>query len=351
MKQFFGVSQSGNLKEAVRGLHNPQMLLLMSNPGQFEQHVEELEKLFPQVPSIGCIGMSYDTRVVEKGVGVVAFCDGVKAAANVLEQVSSMPVKYIQRLQQDVRAVGASQRDTVCIDFCAGNDACALTTIYTVLRPLGVSLVGGTGDGGRISANGKVYEDAVAYALIKNCGGRVKAYKENIYHKMGDYRFIASGTDKSKYIIGALNGQPAKQVYQKILHVTEEQILTQTFKNPFGKINGDDTCIISIKEVDGNALACFGLVKDSEVLILLELGDYRATVRDTIRAIRSDFPRISGVFSVNCLFRYKLFTENGYMQEYLQDMSTLGAHAGLVGYGEHYNHQFVNQSMSCVVFE
>ena len=110
MKQFFGVSQSGNLKEAVRGLHNPQMLLLMSNPGQFEQHVEELEKLFPQVPSIGCIGMSYDTRVVEKGVGVVAFCDGVKAAANVLEQVSSMPVKYIQRLQQDVRAVGASQR-------------------------------------------------------------------------------------------------------------------------------------------------------------------------------------------------------------------------------------------------
>ena len=53
MKQFFGVSQSGNLKEAVRGLHNPQMLLLMSNPGQFEQHVEELEKLFPQVPSIG----------------------------------------------------------------------------------------------------------------------------------------------------------------------------------------------------------------------------------------------------------------------------------------------------------
>ncbi len=131
MKQFFGVSQSGNLKEAVRGLHNPQMLLLMSNPGQFEQHVEELEKLFPQVPSIGCIGMSYDTRVVEKGVGVVAFCDGVKAAANVLEQVSSMPVKYIQRLQQDVRAVGASQRDTVCIDFCAGNDACALTTMIS----------------------------------------------------------------------------------------------------------------------------------------------------------------------------------------------------------------------------
>lgn len=351
MKQFFGASRSGNLKEAVHGLRDPQMLLLMSNPGQFEQHVQELEQLFPKVPSIGCIGMSYDTKMVEKGVGVVAFYGGVSAAANVLEQVSTMPVKYIQRLQQDVRKVDASQRDTVCIDFCAGNDACALTTIYTVLKPMGISLVGGTGDAGKVSANGRIYEDAVAYALIKNNGGRIRTYKENIYHKMGDYRFIASGTDKSKYIIGALNGQPAKQVYQKILHVTEEQILTQTFKNPFGKLSGDDTCIISIKEVDGNALACFRQVNDSDVLILLELGDYRAIVRDTIRSIRSDFPRISGVFSVNCLFRYKLFTQNGYMEEYLREMSALGAHAGLVGYGEHYNHQFVNQSMSCVVFE
>ena len=188
MKQFFGASLSGNLQEAVRGLQRPQMLLLMSNPEQFAQHVEELERLFPQVPSIGWIGMCYSTRVVEKGVGVVAFCDGVSASANVLEQVSTMPVKYIQRLQADVQQVHATQRDTVCIDFCAGNDACALTTIYTVLRPLGISLVGGTGDGGRVSANGKVYHDAVAYALIKNQGGRVKAYKENIYHQMGDYR-------------------------------------------------------------------------------------------------------------------------------------------------------------------
>ena len=168
---------------------------------------------------------------------------------------------------------------------------------------------------------------------------------------MGDYRFIASKTDKSNYIIGALNGQPARDVYQRILHVTEQQILTQTFKNPFGKINGNDTCIISIKEVNGSALSCFRQVNDSDVLILLELGDYQAIVKDTIRLIRSEFPKISAVFSVNCLFRYKLFSENNYMQRYLKEMSALGSHAGLVGYGEHFNNQFVNQSMSCVVFE
>ena len=351
MRQFFGTSRHGNLKEAVKGLGHPQFIMLFSNDGQFDTHVKELEALYPGVPSIGCIGMSYDIRVVERGVSVIAFLDGVHAVANVLEQVSVMPVRYIRRMEEDMKKVDASQRDTVCIDLCSGNDACVLTTIHTALKHRNISLVGGTGDGGKVSANGRVYEDAVAYGLVKNLGGKVKTYKENIYHQMGNHRFIASGTDKAKYILGSLNGQPAKQVYQSILHIDEQQISTQTFKNPFGKLNGDDVCIISIKEVNGNALACFRQVNDSDVLVLLELGDYRAIVKETIGSIKKDFPKLSAVFSVNCLFRYKLFSDQHYMEEYLNDMRSLGSHAGFVGYGEHYNNRFVNQSMTCVVFE
>ena len=292
MKQFFGMSQRGELREAVHGLSRPQFIMLLSNKEQFEAHVRELEGLFPGVPSIGCIGMSYDTRVVENGVGVIAFSDGVRAAANVLEQVSVMPVKYISRLEEDMKTVGGSQNDTVCIDFCSGNDACVLTTINTVLKHKKISLVGGTGDAGKVSANGRVYEDAVAYGLIKNLNGKVKTYKENIYRQMEDYQFIASRTDRANYVIGALNDRPAKQVYQDILKVSENDITTQTFKNPFGKINGDDTCIISIKEVKGDSLACFRQVNDSDVLVLLELGDYKEVVRQTIREIQRDFPRL-----------------------------------------------------------
>ena len=48
MKQFFGMSRSGDLREATRGLSNPQLILLMSNSQQFETHVHELEKLYPR---------------------------------------------------------------------------------------------------------------------------------------------------------------------------------------------------------------------------------------------------------------------------------------------------------------
>ena len=139
MKQFYGMSQSGNLQDAVKGLVNPKLIILMSNGKQFEEHVEELQKLYPKVPSIGCIGMSYDTIIVENGVGVAAFTEGVNVVVNLLEQVSTMPVKYIRRLEQDVEKIGASQRDTVCIDLCAGNDACVLTTMYSVLGKRGIS--------------------------------------------------------------------------------------------------------------------------------------------------------------------------------------------------------------------
>lgn len=351
MKQFYGMSQSGNLKEATQGLHSPKLILLLSNAKQFAAHVSELNALYPDVPSIGCIGISYSRTVVENGVSVVAFTEGVVALTNVLEEASSMPVKYIERIEHDLQRINASSSDTVCIDFCTGNDACVLTTIYSVFGKKNISLMGGTGDAGKVSVNGKIYEDASVYALVKNLGGKVKVYKENLYQPLSNYRFIASKTDRSKYVLGELNGKPAKQVYMDTLHISEKDIVNQTFKNPLGKMNGQDVCIISIKEVVGNTLSCYRQANDSDVLTLLELQDYTQIVEETISKIRSDFNHISGVFSVNCIFRYLLFVQEHHMDDYLKSMGTLGNHAGFIGFGEHYNNQFVNQTMTCVVFE
>jgi len=347
------MDKGGNLKEALRAISAPKLLLLMSNAKQFEQHVEELEKQFPGVPSIGCIGGSYSGQTVQAdgGVAVVAFEGNLTVAANVLEQASTMPVKYFGRLEADLDRVKAAENNTVCIDFCTGNDACVLTTIYSVLGKRKISLMGGTGDAGKVSANGKIYEDADAYALIRNNDGKIKVYKENIYQPMPGCRFIASKTDRSKYLLGELNGKPARKVYQDLLQISDKDIETQTFKNPFGKMNGQDVCIISIKNVEGDKLACYRQINDSDVLTLLEAKDFSKVVDDTIQQIHRDFKHVSGVFSVNCIFRYLFFTQEHYFDTYLKTMATLGDHAGLIGFGEHYNQQFVNQTMTCVVFE
>ena len=353
MKQIYRVDKSGNLAQAISEITAPKLLLLMSNNEQFEQHVEELERYFPGVPSIGCIGGSYggQTVVADKGVAVIAMEGNLSVVTNVLEQASTMPVKYIGRLEEDINKVAASENNTICIDFCSGNDACVLTTIYSVLGKKHISLVGGTGDGGKVSVNGKIYADADAYALIRNNDGKIKVYKENIYKQVPACRFIASKTDRSKYLIGELNGRPARKVYQDILNIGDKEMATQTFKNPLGKMNGQDICIISIKEVVGDKLECYRQVNDSDVLTLLELQDISHVVENTINQIKKDFTHISGVFSINCVLRYLLFSQEHYFETYRKSMSVLGDHAGLIGYGEHYNQQFVNQTMTCVVFE
>lgn len=232
MKQIYRVDKGGNLAQALSGITAPKLLLLMSNKEQFEKHVEELEQHFPGVPSIGCIGGSYggQTVAVDNGVAVIAMEGNLNVVTNVLEEASTMPVKYIGRLESDISKVGASESNTVCLDFCSGNDACVLTTIYSVLGKKHISLVGGTGDGGKVSVNGKVYADADVYALIRNNEGKIKVYKENIYKQVPDCRFIASKTDRSKYLIGELNGKPAKKVYQDILNIGDKEMADTDIK-------------------------------------------------------------------------------------------------------------------------
>ena len=77
--------------------------------------------------------MSYQTSVTEKGVSVTAF-EGVEAVTDVLEQASIMPVKYISRVEKALQKINASSENTVCIDFCTGNDAAFLRLCTVSLK-------------------------------------------------------------------------------------------------------------------------------------------------------------------------------------------------------------------------
>lgn len=353
MKQFIGTSARGNLEEAIRGLKDPELLILcVSDKEQFKSVVEQLEQAFPKVPSIGCVGQSYgQTQVLENGIMVTAFLDGVTAVANVLTDVSTMPLKKIHRLERDAAAVSPGKDNTVCIDFCSGNDEMVLTTMSSVLSKKHISLTGGTAWEGLVSANGVVYEDACAYAIVKNNKGRAKVYKENLYQPT-DKRFLVTKSIPSEYVICELDGKPAEKVYMDELGIGKQEFSNQTFKNPLGHCLGDEIYIVSIKESRGNGtFACFRKVNPKTTLSILQIGDIPQIVDQTVAQMKREFPRLSGIFSINCLFRYLMFQEQNYMGTYLKNIGSLGTHAGLIGLGEHYNEHHTNQTMSCVVFE
>lgn len=355
MKQFIGTSDTANVKEAVNGLTDPKLLIFFCCKETFQEAAKQLNEMYPNIPTIGCAGMSYyGMKRLEKGMAVIGFLEQITITANILEKASIMPLKYIQRVIDCVQEIKAEERNTICIDFCTGNDTCIVSTLNMVLQENHISLIGGTADE-YVSFNGVIYKDACVFALIKNNTGKIKAYRENIYKRMErekSQQFVVTKTDPKEKIIYELNGKPAAEVYQRALQIPDEKVAVQTFQNPLGRQIGTDVYIMSIQElVTPGALRCYKQANAMDVLTILELDDYKQVVQQTISHITDDFSHISMILSVNCLFRYLLFQEQSFLTEYLQMMNLSNNHIGLVGLGEHYNTQHANQTMSCVVFE
>ena len=190
--------------------------------------------------------------------------------------------------------------------------------------------------------------------MIKNLRGKIKAYKENIYiQPQGtEKQFMVTEAEPKDYRIRTLENMSAEKVYTSELGISRDKITTQTFKNPFGHVCGSDTYIVSIKGVEADgSITTFRPANKMDFLTILSMDDYKEVVQDTISRIKSDLGNASAVLSVNCLFRYIMFNEDHYWDSYLAEMCRSFSHAGMVGVGEHYNTQFVNQTMCCLAFE
>lgn len=356
MKLTYGNSKSGDVEEALKNITEPEALFFaVASEDMLERTAAEIEKRFPGVASIGGVGQSYkDKEFFDAGVTVIAMKDKIKVAADVLEQASVMPIKYIKRLEAAVAAVGGERGNTACFDICsAGADVRAVTTLSDFLCRQGYDLAGGTSNSSAVACNGKVYPDACAFFIIKNLNGKIKSYKENIYvHSQEERQFMVTEADSKNYKLCTLENTPAEKIYTSVLGISRDKITTQTFKNPFGHVCGSNTYIISIKGVEDNGdIITFRPANKMDFLTILDLGDYRAVVQDTIASIKRDLGGASAVLSVNCLFRYIMFNDDHYWDSYLDEMSRSFSHAGIVGVGEHYNTQFVNQTMCCLAFE
>lgn len=118
MKFTFGNSRKGDAAEALSGIKEPAALFFsVAGEDMLERTAMEIEKRFPGVASIGGVGQAYtDKQVYDAGITVIAMKDNIKVVADVLEQASVMPIKYISRLENAVKAVGGEQGRTACLD-------------------------------------------------------------------------------------------------------------------------------------------------------------------------------------------------------------------------------------------
>ena len=233
------------------------------------------------------------------------------------------------------------------------------------MKRYGVSLIGGAIFENldfppiHVAYNGKLYKDAMVYSIIKNTTGKVKVYKNNIYVRKNDKLHFATKTKMSDMsILEFDNGLSPLELYTSETNLditsTKDKIINNTFVSPLGRIVGDEVFIISLRDCSPPApeLACFRAVNLNDCISILHLGDYEK-IEDELRAqIRADIPNPSLIFSVDCIFRFMLYSQNGYFDTYVRNMNEAARnHFGIVSGGEQINDQPVNQTAVIAVFE
>lgn len=362
MRSFIGKSSNMHVEtaiaEATRGMTEPDFIIFMTPYEELEKTAELLHKKYEGIPSIGTLGITMaNGNVSSDSTVVIGFFD-VTVSADIIEEISKCPVSHIGKLERNVQAVHPGRENTVCIEFCTGEEERLVTTLNAGLERYQIGLVGGTVFGqpkhvaGVVAYNGKIYKDACTYAIIKNRKGKVKIYKENIYEKKSDITHQATKVDlKNKGLI-ELDYKPAYEVYSKELGVPQYKIIDNVLANPMGRAVGREVFISSMRKLtsDGTIIN-FKRINENDTICFLSLMDYELVGESTRNKIKSDIRHASLVFTIDCIYRYILFESQGYIKNHARNMALLGPHVGVVGGGEQYNNQHVNQTMVCAVFE
>lgn len=362
MRSYVGIGK-GNVKDAVRdavnGIGNPSAIIFLSSFSQIRETAEILAQKFQGISCIGTLGTKLaNGEYGDDSLVVLGLYDDAKTECGVIKDISLCPVAAIGEINEKVNRVSPGRENTVCIEFCTNDEEKLVTTFNSCLEKRGVKLAGGTvfgvPDGKKpvVAYNGRVFEDACVYAIIKNTTGKVGVFKENIYEKKTDKYHFASKVDTLKKAVIELDGRPAADVYSNEVGVPKNKIVENVFNNPMGRAVGEEVYISSMMDMDSRgALYNYKRINKNDCIYFLSLGDYKEIERNNRESIKASFSKISLVFSIDCIYRYLLYQQEKYFDTYVHDMAELGNHVGIIGGGEQFNNQHVNQTMVCAVFE
>lgn len=362
MKTFIGNgtgAAESAVNQALKGLESPSAIIFMAPYGALETAAGIIMERFPDTPSIGTIGTKFHNGIVgDTNIVVLGFFEDAKISCGVMEHIDLYPAVSIRKVEKSIAEIAPGKDNSVCVEFCTCAEEMLVTTLFLALQPKGIPMIGGSafgapdGKASIVACNGKVYENACVYALIKNTTGRIRVYKENIYSKASDQCYYATKVDTKRKALIQIDNRPAADVYSEALNVRKEDIIGNVLQNPIGRVVGDQVFISSMREMGANGeLVNFKQINRNDCIYFLKRDDYDQIEKETRRQIQADAHRISLVISVDCIYRYLLYQQEHYLDTYRKDMAALGNWVGVVTGGEQFNNQHVNQTMVCAVFE
>ena len=286
MKGFVGIGRADHVEtaitEATAGLKKADFLILIAPFSKIEAAAALLGEKYPGTPMIGTSGEGIAKEMrLNQAVIVIGFA-GVEVCTGVIEDVRTTPVKSMHTFLANLKAIEPGDSDTICLEFMTGCEERVLSTVHDSLQEAGVPLIGASaygvllGEKHCVILDGKVHTRSCAYAFVKNKGGRIHLYKENIYKRQSRRAHFASLVEPGTKTLFQLDGVPALELYQEETGVQLEDILSAMPRHPLGRALGEDTCIIQTMSVDRNGVMFNGkAIYENDSIYIMDVDDYR----------------------------------------------------------------------------
>ncbi|MBR6268400.1 MAG: FIST C-terminal domain-containing protein [Selenomonadaceae bacterium] len=349
-----------SLEVVAESVESPQMLLFYSRPGTLEQAAAFFADRFPDIPTLGICSTSVVCNGVvdEPDILLMSFDDEYRIACGLIRDLSQCPVQHVFQFQKDVESVGAGDEDTVCLEYCTGNEEMLVTTLNAVLDKYDIPMVGSTVfEGlermgkGEVACCGDIFMDACIYAVIRCNRGKVRTYYENIYMRTELTVHQVTKVDVDKRSIIEIDGRPAADVYCDVVQVPRESIVEMNQRYPFGRVLGTRIFVADVAKVmpDGS-LCCNKRLNPNDAICFMDYGRYQEVARETIERVQQENKNIYFTITGDCIHRFWLYQSDKFLERHANNLRRLGEHAGNICGGEQYHHQHINQSMVMIVF-
>lgn len=348
--------------QAASELKGCSFIVYCAGDSQFAAISAKLHELMPEVKMIGTTGfMFHDNGSFAEGITAVGFEENeVEVYVGVLKEAAACPIKYLPELRSCLDKINAKYKSnhSLCLEFATGYEEKMVSTMKICLEPAGVRLLGGTsgntgeGQPKKVACNGEIYTDAVIYAVIGSKMGRIEIVKENLFRERPVTHRVTRASEDGRTVF-EIDGRKAMDVYEEELGYSDANVGDGVFKNPLDRIVGAENYIIAIFGFNSNrSISTYKNVQKNDLICFTDIEeDYQSYMENTIKTVTRT-GRVAGIISINCILRYLFFEKNSYTPVYARMMKEMSGnvHFGMVGDGEQYVEQHVNQSMVCAVF-
>jgi len=353
------------IKELFKNCYNKEVkifIYFVSSNYSFQEVTEELYKLIGNSCTlIGCTSsgeISTNKGITKGGISVVAFGDNsMEIETVVLEKITKVPLLYRQEIIKKLKKLSYKEMQNtydnltgiLLADGLSGAEEKVLSVFNSIFDG-NLPLIGGSaGDDLKfketlLAYNGKIFNDSAIFTMIKT-KVKIKIYRENIFESQGIDILITKADEKNRKII-EIDNIPAKTRYAQLLGISKSSLDNYILQNPIGRKIGDSIYISSIASIENENLNMYAQVFENSRAEILKEKNPLETQKETIAKIQNDFKEIYGLFCINCILRSLEFEKKGILDELSKTLKNTSEYGGFVSYGEQYNKQHLNQTLT-----